>query len=95
MSINNEDIITREDVEGRVFVVANEIFAKHYKPFGNIDGAFSDEDGNVVMAEFLGDKVRICVVSSVVAMGNLYEGMKSFRNYLIDRMGFDEKLKWE
>lgn len=83
------------DIHGKAFTVSNEIFAKEYAPYANVDDAFINKNTkDIYTAEFLGDKVKLVLVSHSIAMDKLMKDLIPFRNRLIDELGFDKKLKW-
>ena len=98
MGISHEDTFS---VQGGVFNVSNEAFVAEYEPYKRLQGQqdvfFKKDIGDLFIAEFLGDKVRlISTGGNVAAVESILnsQGVKDFRNMLIDMLGMDEKLKW-
>ena len=58
---------------------------------------FKKDTGELFAAEFKGDRVRlISTGGNVAAVESILssQGVKDFRNMLIDMLGIDEGLKW-
>ena len=98
MGISHEEKL---DIHGAVFEVSNEAFALEYEPYKRLQGQqdvfFKKDTGELFAAEFLGDRVRlISTGGNVAAVESILnsQGIKDFRNMLIDMLGMDEGLKW-
>ena len=98
MGISHEEKL---DIHGAVFEVSNEAFALEYEPYKRLqsqqDVFFKKDTGELFAAKFLGDKVRlISTGGNVAAVESILnsQGVKDFRNMLIDMLGMDEGLKW-
>ena len=93
-----ENFVTKDMLENKLHIFKTELETERRQRLKSQQDVFFKKDtGELFAAKFLGDKVRlISTGGNVAAVESILnsQGVKDFRNMLIDMLGMDEGLKW-